>query len=124
MIMVHEVLQEDQSCWVNLLPKQKIQQLIQVMTNFLFLCNHDLSYFINQEKLQGCILKITSYNTSLPWDLLDTTREKVVKHIVKDKDKGIAKEWEPFGWYCQPSKEDIEKGTEGELLWKLIFWYK
>ena len=70
---------------------------------------------MNQDKFEHSILKHTNDTDPPHWELLDKTGASIVECIVEDKDQGPSKEWGPYGWYCEPLKEDTEKGTKGKV---------
>ena len=72
--------------------------------------------FMNIDKFKRFILKRTNSVDPPRWDLLDEINSTVIDHIVEDEDQGPSKEWGPFGWYCHPTEEQIQKAGGGKTI--------
>ena len=116
---------QNQSPWVKLaLSREEVNASdlanCQNGTEFACLHNRDSHDFMNESKFHRFILKRTNSNEPPRWDLLHETAAVVVDHIVEDEDQGPSKEWGPYGWYCHPTKQQIEAACIGKSVRKSV----
>jgi hypothetical protein len=88
---------------------------------FACMRNRDSSDFMNQDKFQQLVLRMTKSSNPYEWDLLDETGRIIVKHIVEDDDQGLSKEWGLYGWYHHPLPSDIAKAALSTVEGKTVY---